>query len=347
MENNVINIRDLNKSFNGEEVLSNINLSIKRGTITGFIGKSGAGKTTLLRCMNLLEKPNSGQIEIEGNDIVLSSVDSLKILRQKIGMIFQSFNILTSRTTYDNIAFPLELIKLPKAKIDKKVRDVATLVGLEKHLMNYQSTLSGGQKQRVAIARALISDATILLCDEFTSALDPETTLDILSLLRDINSKLGVTIILISHDISLIREICDYVYVIDRGRIIEDGDIEQIFYNTKHEVTKSLIKAIFVQEVPNALKSRLVSDPNENDEVMLRLIFSNTSTKEPVISKLIMQFNIPVNIISGHYDHFRDSALGNLLITFKYERILYLEMIKFIEQHKVHHEFLGYLRGKA
>ena len=163
MENNVINIRDLNKSFNGEEVLSNINLSIKRGTITGFIGKSGAGKTTLLRCMNLLEKPNSGKIEIEGNDIVLSSVDSLKILRQKIGMIFQSFNILTSRTTYDNIAFPLELIKLPKAKIDKKVRDVATLVGLEKHLMNYQSTLSGGQKQRVAIARALISGHYITL----------------------------------------------------------------------------------------------------------------------------------------------------------------------------------------
>jgi D-methionine transport system ATP-binding protein len=346
-KNYIIDIKKLNKSFSERKVLRDIDLSVVESSITGFIGRSGAGKTTLLRLINLLERPDSGSITVNGYDMLASDQRLLRALRKQIGMIFQSFNLLTTRNVYANIALPLELLAFSKKDISKKVHEITKLVGLEDHLFRYPGELSGGQKQRVAIARSLVSEAKILLCDEFTSALDPTTIFEILSLLREINLKLGVTVILISHDMSVIREICDYVYVMAEGRIVESGSVREIFYLTKHEVTKSLIKAMFACEVPNSLKLRQTTTFSEFSEVMLRLIFSDNNVQEPFISELVMEFNIAVNIISGHYDHFRDSALGHLLITFKYNDDLYRRIEIFMKKYGVHYEFLGYLRSKA
>jgi D-methionine transport system ATP-binding protein len=344
MKNNIIEIIDLNKNFGETIALQNINLAIKKSSITGFIGKSGAGKTTLLRCINLLETPDTGQIKIHGKNLLKLSEKETKEFRRKIGMIFQSFNLLTNRNVRANIALPLEFMPVDKKEIDNKVNTIGSLVGLEDKLNSYPNELSGGQKQRVAIARSLVSDVDILLCDEFTSALDPETTLEILSLIKDINTKLGVTIILITHDMSVIREICDFVYVMDNGNLVESGEIEKIFYNPQHYVTKSMINTLLSKEMPNALVSKLENNPSTNCDVVVCLIFASDSSRKAIVSKVIKKFDIAVNIISGHLDHIRNTTLGNLLVTFKYDVILYSNIVKFFQENKVHLEFLGYLK---
>ncbi len=344
MTENIIKIQQLNKTFLQQEVLKDINLSIKLGSITGIIGKSGAGKTTLLRCMNLLEQPDSGKIEINDQDILKLNANKLKPVRQKIGMVFQAFNLLSNYTVAENIALPLEIASKSKQYINQKIRAIAKLVGLEDKLAEYPSCLSGGQKQRVAIARALVGDVEILLCDEFTSALDPETTLEVLELLRNINQNLGVTIILITHDMSVIREICDFVFVINDGQIIENGEIEQIFYTPHHQVTKALISTMFARDIPNALKARMIEQPVKNCDIMLRLLFGKNSSQQAIISEMIKIFDMSVNIIAGHLDHIRDATLGNLLITFKYESKLLAKIISYLEEHQIRLELLGYLR---
>ncbi len=345
MAENIIKIHQLNKKFLQQEVLKDINLSIKQGSITGIIGKSGAGKTTLLRCMNLLEQPDSGSIEINGKNILKLNATKLKPVRQKIGMVFQAFNLLSNYTVAQNIALPLEIAGKAKQYINQKIRAIAKLVGLKDKLTEYPSCLSGGQKQRVAIARALVGEVEILLCDEFTSALDPETTLEVLELLRDINQNLGVTIILITHDMSVIREICDFVFVIDDGQIIENGEIEQIFYTPSHQVTKSLINTMFARDIPNVFKVRITKHPVSNGDIMLRLLFGKNSSQQAIISEMIKIFDMSINIIAGHLDHIRDATLGNLLITFKYEPKLLSKVISYLEKHQIRLELLCYLRG--
>ena len=345
MAKDIIKIHQINKKFLQQEVLKDINLSIKQGSITGIIGKSGAGKTTLLRCMNLLEQPDSGIIEINSKNILKLKANKLKLLRQKIGMVFQSFNLISNYTVAQNIALPIEIAGKSKQYISQKVAAIAKLVGLKDKLAEYPSCLSGGQKQRVAIARALVGEVEILLCDEFTSALDPETTLEILELLRDINKSLNVTIILITHDMSVIREICDFVFVINNGEIVETGEIEQIFYNPHHEITKSLISTMFARDIPNAFKTRIIDKPVKNCEIMLRLLFGKSSSQQAIISEMIKVFDISINIISGHLDHIRDATLGNLMITFKYDSKLLAKIITYFEEHQISFELLGYLRG--
>ena len=345
MNESIIQIYNLNKIFADHAVLKDINLLIYKSSITGIIGKSGAGKTTLLRCFNLLEKPEVGEILINNKNIIDFSFSHLKKLRLKIGMVFQTFNLLYNYTVAENIALPLKLAKYSKEQIKKKVDDIAKLVGLENKLSYYPSRLSGGQKQRVAIARALVADVEILLCDEFTSALDPETTLEILELLREINERLGVTIILVTHDMSVIREICDSVFVLDHGQIIEHGKVEQIFYNPRHEVTKSLISTMFARDIPNVLKTRIIENPSKNCEIMIRLLFGQYSSQKAIVSDLIKKFDISINIIAGHLDHIRDATLGNLLITFKYDQPLLAKIINYFEEHQIRLELIGYLRG--
>jgi D-methionine transport system ATP-binding protein len=223
------------------EILKNIQINIPRGSIVGLIGKSGAGKTTLLRCLNLLERPDSGQVRVNGQDLMSLSNDQLMKVRQKMGMVFQSFHLLNSKTVFKNIALPLEILGLSREEISLKVNEVAELVGLEGKLNHYPSQLSGGQKQRVAIARALATHSDILLCDEFTSALDPETTIEILNLIRDIKSRLGITIVLVTHDMSVVKKICDMVFVVETGEVVETGSVQEILYSPKHPATQRLV----------------------------------------------------------------------------------------------------------
>ena len=235
MRDNIIEIIGLSKSFGDKPALDDITISVKRGSITGLIGKSGAGKSTLLRCINLLEQPTRGAVNISGKDILAFDDCEIKKLRGSIGMIFQSFNLLSNKTVEENIGLPLEFIGVSKAEIQNKVKSIALMVGISQKLKEYPNNLSGGQQQRVAIARALVSDPPILLCDEFTSALDPHTTTEILNLLKSINKHLGVTIVLITHDMSVVQQICDYVYVLDHGRVIEKGSIVDILSKPKHK----------------------------------------------------------------------------------------------------------------
>lgn len=239
-QQNIIEVKNLHKSYKDNVILDDINIEIKTGSIVGVIGKSGAGKTTLFRCLDLLELPNAGEIKIHGNDILKYNHSQLSKFRKRVGVIFQSFNLLNNRTVGKNVALPLELLGLDKDIIASKVKSILSLVGIANKIDCYPGNLSGGQKQRAAIARALISDVEILLCDEFTSALDAHTTNEILQLLKTINSELGVTIVLVTHDMSVVKEICQYVYVMDHGRIIEEGSIGKIVTSPAHAITKSL-----------------------------------------------------------------------------------------------------------
>ena len=243
----MIELVGVNKTFTTKdlnvEACKDVNLRIEDGDIFGIIGFSGAGKSTLVRCINLLERPTSGQVRIDGVDITKLKETELRKIRKKIGMIFQHFNLMRSRTVYQNIAYPLKGSKLTKAQIDKKVKDLLELVGLSEKLNAYPSELSGGQKQRVAIARALANDPKVLLCDEATSALDPQTTSSILKLLKEVNQKLGITIVLITHEMAVIKEICNRVAVMELGKVVETGNILDIFSHPKAQMTMDFINS--------------------------------------------------------------------------------------------------------
>jgi D-methionine transport system ATP-binding protein len=254
----MIEIRGLSKSFHGAggetEVLKDISLTIRQGEIFGIIGRSGAGKSTLVRCINLLERPDRGTVTVNGLEITALSGRDLRRARQRIGMIFQLFNLLSSRTVYDNVAFPLELAGERKAAIRLAVEPLLELVGLADKRNRYPAELSGGQKQRVGIARALASNPEVLLSDEATSALDPETTTSILELLKDINRKLALTIVLITHEMAVIKDVCDRVAVIDHGSIVEEGRVFDLFTAPQADVTRSIVRNVVDRELPATLK---------------------------------------------------------------------------------------------
>ena len=241
----MIELQHINKTFTGKKIqtvaLSDVNLKIEDGEIFGIIGFSGAGKSTLVRCINLLEKPDSGEVLIDGVDICKLTRKELNVKRRKIGMIFQQFNLLEQRTVAKNVRFPLEVAKVPNDEAERKVAELLQLVGLTDKAGVYPSQLSGGQKQRVAIARALATDPNIILCDEATSALDPITTKSVLALLKRLNEKLGVTVVVITHEMSVVEQICDSVAIIDDGKIAEVGKVSDVFTNPKTEATQKLI----------------------------------------------------------------------------------------------------------
>lgn len=316
----MINITGLKKIFSsrGGQVaaLEDVNLHVKKGEIFGVIGLSGAGKSTLIRCINMLEKPTAGSVIVDGEDITRLSQTELRRTRRKIGMIFQQFNLLWSRTVADNVAFPLEIAGVPKNVRDKKVEEMLALVGLTDKALSYPAQLSGGQKQRVGIARALANDPKVLLSDEATSALDPETTQSILMLLKDINKKLNLTIVLITHEMHVIKEICDSVAVLDRGIIVEQGPVLNLFTNPSTEMARKFINSIVNTDIPDVIKTRQAEllHRGHRNSLVIRVSFIGKAAGEPLISSLVQKFGIQANILYGNIDHIKDTIFGSLTL---------------------------------
>lgn len=335
-------IKNLTKSYN-VVILKDISLEVPQGQILGIIGKSGAGKSTLLRCLNGLEKPNSGTITINGDLFTGAPENQRRLIQQKIGNVFQNSNLLSRLTALENVMFPLNLLKIDRLKSRGKALKMLALVGLQGKENDYPRQLSGGQSQRVAIARALISDVSLLLCDEFTSALDLETSLEILELLRDLNKRLGITIIMITHDMSIVREICDEVCVLDEGQIVEKNDIASILLHPQNATTKSLIRNLINKDLPHHLQERLSQDPAKGSETVMRLFFSSHTAGEPVISSLVKKYDIPINILFGNLDHIRETAFGSLIITIPFEPSKVNQIMSELDQKEISSEILGYL----
>ncbi len=346
----ILELNGIYKSFvdkTGDKVgvLQDISLAIPQGSITGIIGKSGAGKSTLLRCMNLLERPDQGNVFFEGTDLTQAPRDILRQKRHHLGMIFQHFNLLSRRTLEDNVALPLEIAGHPKAKRRKTAQSLLNRLGLSDRENDYPSNLSGGQKQRVAIARALAGNARVLLCDEITSALDPETTTDILHLLRTLRDELNLTIILITHEMSVIRAICDHVFVMDAGKVAEQGPAEHIFSRPKHPATQALLKPFLKQSIPEFIQDRLQEKLCETKEnkAILRLIFSGASAQEPLVSQFIRKAHTDVNILAGFMDQIGDTTFGTLVVEIPNNPAILEQTCTFLSTRGVAVEQLGFI----
>lgn len=302
----MIQVENLCKSFSTKsgtvEAARNISFSIEKGEIFGIIGLSGAGKSTLVRCLNLLERPTSGTIRIKGKNLMELPERKLRKERQNIGMIFQHFNLLMQRTALDNVCFPMEIVGISKKEARKKALEYLKIVGLEEKALSYPSQLSGGQKQRVAIARVLASDPEILLCDEATSALDPQTTKSILELIRKINKEYGITVVVITHEMSVVQEICNRVAVLERGVLVESGTVEELFRSPKTEAARRLVFSgrTQIQEM--------------NGKRLVRVTFKNRSSFEPVIANLVLAYRTPVNILYADTKNIGGAAEGEMIL---------------------------------
>lgn len=294
--------------------LAGIDLAVAAGEIFGIIGRSGAGKSTLVRCINLLERPSSGRIRVAGRELTALGDAELRAARRDIGMIFQHFNLLSSRTVFDNVALPLEISGVDEAEIEARVAPLLDLVGLAEQRSRYPAQLSGGQKQRVGIARALANRPRVLLCDEATSALDPETTRSILALLRDINRRLGLTVIVVTHEMQVIKDLCDRVAVLDCGRVVEQGRVFDVFTDPQHETTRALIRDVIGQELPAGLLERLAQPHLTSGGRLLRLVFTGAAADAPLISALTRRFGLDLNILHGQIDEIQGRPFGSLLV---------------------------------
>ena len=296
----MIEVKNLTKSFGDVSVLKDINLTINKGEIYGLVGQSGAGKSTLLRCINRLETYNDGALKVEGKEVKEFSEKEIRNFRKNLGMIFQHFSLLERKTVYENIALPMECWGYPKGKIEARVNELLKIVDLEEKKKSKPRELSGGQKQRVAIARALALEPNILLCDEATSALDPRTTKSILKLLREINEKLGITIVIVTHQMEVVREVCNKVAILEKGEIAAEGYVEELFLHQ-----------------PKALKSLLGEAEDEllpQEGTNIRIVFPKESSGGSVITSMARELDIDFSIVGGKLEKFRDDVLGALII---------------------------------
>lgn len=302
----MIQVENLCKSFSTKsgtvEAARNISFSIEKGEIFGIIGLSGAGKSTLVRCLNLLERPTSGSVWVNGKNLTELSERKLRKERQNIGMIFQHFNLLMQRTALDNVCFPMEIVGISKKEARKKALEYLKIVGLEEKALSYPSQLSGGQKQRVAIARVLAGDPEILLCDEATSALDPQTTKSILELIRKINKEYGITVVVITHEMSVVQEICNRVAVLERGVLVESGTVEELFRSPKTEAARRLVF------------SGRAQIQKMNGKRLVRVTFKDKSSFEPVIANLVLTYRTPVNILYADTKNIGGTAEGEMIL---------------------------------
>lgn len=314
----MIEFRNISKTFKfgNREVnaVKNVSLSIQQGEIFGIIGFSGAGKSTLLRLVNLLETPTNGEIEVQGINIGSLSQKEVRKLRSRIGMIFQNFNLFASRTVAGNVAYPLKLAGWSKKETDKRVSELLSFVGLTDKAKDYPEQLSGGQKQRVGIARALATSPDILICDEATSALDPDTTSEILRLLKKVNKELGITILLITHEMHVIQEICDKVAVMENGEVIETDSVFNVFTNPQHLTTQRFIQSV-QQDRPSA--SLLREWRKKGGKHLYRVIFKGEVASDPVLSRVTRKFDVDVNIVYGSVRELQEKLYGNLLVSFE------------------------------
>lgn len=327
--------------------LNGIDLSVKTGEIFGVIGPSGAGKSTLIRCVNLLERPTQGKVIVDHQDLTQLSEKELRIARHKIGMIFQHFNLLSSLTVYENVAFPLQLVKENKNAIEKKVLELLKWVGLEEKKDFYPKQLSGGQKQRVAIARALVNEPKVLLCDEATSSLDPQTTHSILQLLNEINKKLNLTILLITHEMQVVKEICHRLAIIEAGKIIEQSEVIQFFGEPQSEIAKAFVRKNLKEHLPDTLKARISPQKTPASIPLWQITFFGKAAEEPFISELILQFQIQLNILHANIETIRGETVGFMIVEAEGED----EKIKQGKQHLISKgisiEEVGYVQPNA
>ena len=310
----MIEFHDVYKSYNvnGQSIaaLQSMQLTVVRGEIFGLIGHSGAGKSTLLRLINRLEEPSGGRIVVDGVDVTALDAQGLRRFRQRVGMIFQHFNLLSSKTVADNVAMPLKLAgELTRAQIKQRVIELLARVGLSEHADKYPAQLSGGQKQRVGIARALSTDPTILLCDEATSALDPQTTAQVLQLLAEINRELGLTIVLITHEMDVIRRVCDRVGVMDGGVIVEHGLVSEVFLHPQHPTTQR-----FVQESEDDSDLALGDDYQQVTGRIVRLTFLGEATYAPLLGRVARETGVDYSILAGRIGRIKDQACGQLTL---------------------------------
>ncbi len=323
----IISLKNLSKTFQSKNstvaALKNIDLDIQRGEIFGIIGMSGAGKSTLVRCINFLEKPTSGTVFLNGQDLSALSARELRTARQSMGMIFQQFNLLMQRDAIGNVCFPLEIAHVRREEAEKRAKELLEIVGLQDRMHSYPSQLSGGQKQRVAIARALATNPKVLLCDEATSALDPQTTRDVLALLKDINKRLGITIVIITHEMSVIEEVCQRVAIIADSEIAEIGAVEQIFTFPKSEAAKKLV-------YPDGERKAKF---DHNNTRCCRIVFDGITPFEPIVANMVLECKAPVNIIFADTKNIDGQAFGQIVLQLPREK-------------EVADKMVGYLRNK-
>ena len=331
-----IKIRNLNKYYDGQNqqihALKNISLDIPQGKIFGIIGKSGAGKSSLIRTLNGLEKISEGSIHIHQQDLSASNHAELIQIRQKIGMIFQHFNLMSAKTVWENVALPLKIANVDKAEIEKRVNEVLRWVGLGDKAHNYPSQLSGGQKQRVGIARALANHPKILLCDEATSALDPQTTKSVLALLKKINKEQGITIVMVTHEMDVIESVCDYVAVMEQGKVIETGSTLELFSQPQHPTTQNFIQTVLQQQLPINILNNL---ENQNHNSIYSLQFLGTSAQETVVQAAIKQFDISLNILFANMTEINGSVIGQMFIQLLGNPSIISQTVEFFEQNGV------------
>ena len=325
--------------------LDNVSLHVPKGQICGVIGASGAGKSTLIRCVNLLERPTHGAVLIDDVDLTQLSEAELVKTRRQIGMIFQHFNLLTSRTVFENVALPLELENKSKAEIQEKTTELLALVGLSDKHNVYPANLSGGQKQRVAIARALASDPKVLLCDEATSALDPATTQSILKLLKEINRTLGITILLITHEMEVVKRICDQVAVIDKGRLIEQGTVSEIFSNPKTELAQEFISSTFHITLPEEYLKNLSDTPKHAKSYpIIKFEFTGRSVDAPLLSQASKKFGVELSILTSQIDYAGGVKFGFTIAEVEGDEDAITQAKVYLMENNVRVEVLGYVQ---
>lgn len=325
--------------------LDNVSLHVSKGQICGVIGASGAGKSTLIRCVNLLERPTHGAVVIDDVDLTQLSEAELVKTRRQIGMIFQHFNLLTSRTVFENVALPLELENKSKTEIQEKTTALLALVGLSDKHNVYPANLSGGQKQRVAIARALASDPKVLLCDEATSALDPATTQSILKLLKEINRTLGITILLITHEMEVVKRICDQVAVIDKGRLIEQGTVSEIFSNPKTELAQDFISSTFHITLPEEYLENLSDTPKHAKSYpIIKFEFTGRSVDAPLLSQASKKFGVELSILTSQIDYAGGVKFGFTIAEVEGDEDAITQTKVYLMENNVRVEVLGYVQ---
>lgn len=326
----MIRLEQVSKTFvqkdKQTEALKNVSLTIEDGSIFGIIGSSGAGKSTLVRCLNLLERPTEGKVYIDDTELTALGSADLRAERRKIGMVFQQFNLLAQRNALKNVCYPLEIAGVGARQAKERAKELLKMVGLEDRMYHYPAQLSGGQKQRVAIARALATEPKYLLCDEATSALDPNTTNSILELLKEINERLGVTIIVITHEMRVVEKICTHVAVLNEGEIIEEGSIQDVFLSPKTKVAQEMIYP----------KQKF--EKQDHSGRLFRLVFGGQASSEPVLANLVLHCQIPVNILGAGTEDIGGRAYGQMLLEFPDNEELITRARKYLDEIQVHYE---------
>lgn len=339
----MIELNNIDKYYNDIHALKKISLTVKTGEIFGIIGTSGAGKSTLVRCVNLLERPESGQVLIDGQNLITLSSTQLNLARRKISMIFQHFNLMSTYSVYQNIALPLKIAGINAKEIEQRITPLIALTGLKGKESMYPTQLSGGQKQRIAIARALATEPKILLCDEATSALDPQTTQSILELLAKINQQLNLTILLITHEMSVIKDLCDQVAVIENGELIEQKTVLEFFARPQTQKGEEFVNSCLLRTLPPFLTETMQKAAAPGKKPIIRFYFHGETALQPLITSLVKELGWEINILQANLEYIKQQAIGVMISKIENDINNFEEGIALIKKLNMHVEILGYV----